>query len=176
MTVIDEFEEHRQDLEDLLVEVLGSLLGADEVAPGWDEPLEDTPVLASQLAIFDREDGSYTMVEIQSPLLVGRLIGSQLLGVANPSPEDLLDVIAELGNILAGNVKSLVRHSCRLSLPTADAHGRPRPSAGRGVRVTASVLGSTIELTVRSAGADEPGPDVCWPGSENYDEVMETQP
>ncbi|MBK6870117.1 MAG: chemotaxis protein CheX [Kineosporiaceae bacterium] len=175
MSVTDEFEEHRQDLEDLLVEVLASLLGADEVSPGWDEAMDDTPVLASQLAIFDRSDESFTIVEIQAPLMVGRMIGSQLLGDPNPSPEDLLDMVAELGNILAGNVKSLVRHSCRLSLPTADAHERPRPSAG-GVRVTAYVLGSTIELTVRPAGAGEPGPDVCWPGSNTYDELLETQP
>ena len=175
MSVIDEFEEAREDLEALLLEVLGSLLGADEVAPSWGDELGPGPVLESRLFIYDRADDSHTIVEIETPVMLGRVIAGRMMSIGDPSHEDLLDVVAELGNIIAGNVKSLVRHSCRLSLPTADAHERPRPSAG-GVRVTAYVLGSTIELTVRPAGAGEPGPDVCWPGSNTYDELLETQP
>jgi chemotaxis protein CheX len=174
VNVVDEFDQHREDLEALLVEVLGALLGADEVMPGLDDPLAAGPLLTSQLAIYDRDDGSYTVVEIQTPVTVGRVIAAQMMGLASPSPEDLLDAIAELGNIIAGNVKSLVRHSCRLSLPLAEVLDGVESDRGSGVRVAASVLGNDLHLTVRPARTGEPGPKVYWPGSE-HDEMQEIE-
>jgi hypothetical protein len=173
MSVIDEFEEARDDIEALLLEVLGSLLGADEVAPSAGDPIGPGPVLESRLVIHDRADDSYTVVEVETALRVGRVIAARMMRVADPSPEDLLDVVAELGNIIAGNVKSLIRHSCRLSLPSADVVESPSDAGEHGVRVSASVLGQVIQLTVRPALPREPVGDVRWPGS--YDDVLETQ-
>jgi len=46
-------------------------------------------------------------------------LAASLLGVAEPAGDDMLDVIAELGNIAAGNVKTLICHNGHLSLPMA---------------------------------------------------------
>lgn len=175
MSVIDEFEQHRDDLEALLVEVLGSLLDADEVSPSWGDPIAAGPVVRAHLAILDSQDESYTMVEVEASLGVVRHVGARMLNLADPSPDDLLDAMAELGNIVAGNVKSLVRHSCRLSLPVADLVDGPSGEPDSGVRVSASVLASTLNLTVRPAGEGEPGAELTWPGTRD-EEVLETQP
>lgn len=174
MSVIDEFEEARDDLEALLLEVLGSLLGADEVAPSWGDELGPGPVLESRLFIYDRADDSHTIVEIETPLMLGRVIAGRMMSIGDPSHEDLLDVVAELGNIIAGNVKSLIRHSCRLSLPTSTVTETGSQQGDHGVRVSAAVLGQVIQLTVRPALPEEPVSDVSWPGSYD-DDVLETQ-
>jgi len=178
--MIDEFAQRRDDLEALLIEVLGAVLGADEVGAGWGEPRTPGPVLVSRLAIRDRQDDSYTMVEIETPFAVGRLIGARMLSLADPTTEDLLDAVAELGNIVAGEVKPLVRHSCRLSLPVAELAVSATELPAGGVRVSASVFAGTpqpmVHLTVRPAGEAEPGPDTCWPGSPFDDDPREALP
>ncbi len=174
MSLVDEFELARAQFEELLVEILGSLLDPDTVghAPVGSEP--DLPALCSTLVIHDAQDDSYTVVEVRIGVDVCRWMAEQLLGEPYPTGEDMLDVIAELGNILAGNVKALIRHSCHLSLPVAkvlDARGDEPEDA---VRVEASVLGHLVELTVHAVSSSQVDRVVCWPGATK-DELVETQ-
>lgn len=166
MSVIDEFEEAREDLEALLVEVLGSVFG-EEAGPSWGEVLPAGPVVSARLAIHDEVDDSYTMVEVRTSAIVARILASRMMTTADPTPDDLLDAVAELGNIAGGNVKSLLRHSCRLSLPTSEATeagGGETPDVN-GVTVQAAVLGQVVELTVHAVDSIQ---GLYWPGS-TYD-------
>ena len=170
MSAIDEFEEAREDLEALLIEVLGSVF-SEEAMPVWDQGLPPGPVVSSRLAIHDEVDDSYTMVEVRTSAIVARVLASRMLLTADPGPDDLLDAVGELGNIAGGNVKSLLRHSCRLSLPTAEMadENRGTPDVD-GVTVRAAVLGQVVELTVHSADDIE---GLSWPGSTS-DQAVET--
>lgn len=174
MTVVEEFEGAREDLEALMVEVLAALLGAEEVGPAWPDLDLPRPALVSRLAIHDTEDDSFTAVEIRTGTMVGRLIAGRMLGVSEPSADDLMDAVAELGNIVAGNVKTLLLHSCRLSLPTAAPLEEADASAGEEAwtRAGACALGHLVELAVRPMTRDEITPDIYWPGTK--DEPMET--
>ncbi len=177
-SMLEEFEQAGEDLQMLLLEVLGSLLDVDEVAPSWQESMITGPAMVSRLAIHETEDDSYMLVEIQAGTQVVRLIAGAMLRVVQLSPEDLLDVVAELGNILAGNVKSLIRNSCRLSLPMASAVDQVDPKPGQEVRIGASVLGEPVHLVVRPARPEELE-HIAWPGVEDasgateHDEMME---
>jgi len=162
VSAIDEFEAAREDLEALLIEVLGTVAG-EEAMPVWDEVLPTGPVVMSRLAIHDEDDGSFTMVEIRTSSAVARVLASRMLFTPDPGPEDLLDAIGELGNIAGGNVKSLLRHSCRLSLPTAEVHEELEVTPQvPGVTVRAAVLGQVVELSVHIPD-DVSG--LCWPGA-----------
>jgi chemotaxis protein CheX len=172
VSAIDEFEEAREDLEALLIEVLGAVAG-EEAMPVWDETLPPGPVVSARLAIHDEEDDSYTMVTVRTSAIVARVLASRMLLTADPGPDDLLDAVGELGNIAGGNVKSLLRHSCRLSLPAAEMteHVGVETDPG-GVGVRASVLGQVVELIVDVA------PDVVglyWPGANVLPDVLETR-
>jgi chemotaxis protein CheX len=169
MSAIDEFEEAREDLEALLIEVLGSVF-SEEAMPVWDDALPPGPVVSSRLAIHDEVDDSYTMVEVRTSAIVARVLASRMLLTADPGPDDLLDAVGELGNIAGGNVKSLLRHSCRLSLPLAEMTEDAAPVDVDGVTVRAAVLGQVVELTVHLAGDIE---GLTWPGSAS-EEVVET--
>jgi chemotaxis protein CheX len=173
VSAIDEFEAAREDLEALLIEVLGTVAG-EEAMPVWDEGLPPGPVVSALLAIHDEEDDSYTMVSIRTSSIVARVLASRMLLTADPGPDDLLDAVGELGNIAGGNVKSLLRHSCRLSLPMAEVteHDESGSAAG-GVTVRAAVLGQVVELSVDVA-ADVTG--LYWPGSVPVPDVLETMP
>jgi len=172
VSAIDEFEEAREDLEALLIEVLGAVFG-EEAGIAWGQTIPAGPVVSSRLAIHDEEDDSYTLVEIRTSGIMARILASRMMTTADPSPDDLLDAIAELGNIAGGNVKSLLRHSCRLSLPTAEVtQATVEPEQPRdGVVVQASVLGQVVELIVHQADAVS---GLYWPGATHTD-VLEKQ-
>jgi len=162
VSAIDEFEEAREDLEALLIEVLGAVSG-EEAMPVWDETLPPGPVVSARLAIHDEVDDSFTMVGIRTSSIVARVLASRMLLTADPGPEDLIDAMGELGNIAGGNVKSLLRHSCRLSLPTAEVTENPGPEHEfSGVTVRASLLGQVVELSVDVA---EDVAGLYWPGT-----------
>jgi CheY-specific phosphatase CheX len=111
------------------------------------------------------------MVSVRTSSIVARVLASRMLLTPDPGPDDLLDAVGELGNIAGGNVKSLLRHSCRLSLPTAEVtEGADPHSDGSGVTVRASVLGQVVELTVDVAG-DVSG--LYWPGSSSVPDALE---
>jgi chemotaxis protein CheX len=172
VSAIDEFEAAREDLEALLIEVLGTVAG-EEAMPVWDQGLPPGPVVSSRLAIHDEEDDSYTMVSIRTSSIVARVLASRMLLTPDPGPDDLLDAVGELGNIAGGNVKSLLRHSCRLSLPTAEVTESPQDDAGHGgVTVRAAVLGQVVELSVDVAGDVA---DLYWPGSTPAPDALEAQ-
>jgi chemotaxis protein CheX len=173
VSAIDEFEEAREDLEALLIEVLGAVAG-EEAMPVWgEEAMPPGPVVSAKLAIHDEVDDSYTMVGIRTSAIVARVLASRMLLTADPGPDDLIDAVGELGNIAGGNVKSLLRHSCRLSLPSAEVTEHPAlEHALGGVIVRASVLGQVVELSVDIAG-DVTG--LYWPGSAALPDVVEAQ-
>jgi hypothetical protein len=170
---IDEFEAAREDLEALLIEVLGTVAG-EEAMPVWDETLPPGPIVWARLAIHDEDDDSYTMVSVRTSSIVARVLASRMLLTPDPGPDDLLDAVGELGNIAGGNVKSLLRHSCRLSLPQAEMvdGGQVHPEPG-GVTVRACVLGQVVELEV-DATDDVAG--LYWPGATTAADVLESTP
>jgi chemotaxis protein CheX len=170
VSAIDEFEAAREDLEALLIEVLGAVAG-EEALPVWEEGLPPGPVVWSRLAIHDEEDDTYTMVIVRTSSIVARVLASRMLLTPDPGPDDLLDAVGELGNIAGGNVKSLLRHSCRLSLPAAEVTETPKMS-DTGVTVRASVLGQVVELTVDVA--DDVG-GLYWPGGAPVSDMLEPQ-
>ena len=162
MSVIDEFEEAREDLEALLIEVLGSIFG-EEAMSVWDQSLPAGPLVSSRLAIHDEVDDTYTLVEVRTSAIVARVLASRMLLTVDPGPDDLLDAVGELGNIAGGNVKSLLRHSCRLSLPLAEVvETVPGEADVAGVTIRAAVLGQVVELVVHLADDIE---GLTWPGS-----------
>ncbi|MDQ1289693.1 MAG: chemotaxis protein CheX [Actinomycetota bacterium] len=170
MSAIDEFEAAREDLEALLIEVLGAVAG-EEALPVWDEGLPSGPIVWSRLAIHDEEDDSFTMVSVRTSSIVARVLASRMLLTPDPGPDDLLDAVGELGNIAGGNVKSLLRHSCRLSLPAAEVTEDAKPTE-TGVTVRAAVLGQVVELTVDVAG-DVSG--LYWPGGSPLTDALESR-
>jgi hypothetical protein len=172
VSVIDGFEEAREELEALLIEVLGTVFG-EEAGIAWGQSIPPGPVVSSRLAIHDEEEDSYTVVEIRTGGAMAQILASRMMTTADPSPDDLLDAVAELGNIAGGNVKSLLRHACRLSLPTAEVTQdsiEPEPPVD-GVAVQACVLGQVVELIVYQADAIS---GLCWPGSPRS-HVLENQ-
>lgn len=171
MSAIDEFEGAREDLEALLIEVLGAVAG-EEAMPAWDDTEPPDPIVSGHLAIHDEVDDSYTRVTVRASSILARVLASRMLLTADPGPEDLLDAIGELANILGGNVKSLLRHSCRLSLPVSEIIAVGADSHPGGVTVRASVLGQVIELVV-DAATDISG--LVWPGSAPAPDALERQ-
>jgi chemotaxis protein CheX len=172
VSAIDEFEAAREDLEALLIEVLGAVFN-EEAMPAFDEGVPPGRVVRADLAIHDESDDSFTIVEVRVCPVMARVLAARMMGIPSPSPEDLMDAVGELGNIIGGNVKSLLRHSCRLSLPSAEvAEGstEPHPDA---VVVRSVVLGQVVELSVRAAG-DHDGK--VWPGAMPSIHAMESQP
>jgi hypothetical protein len=171
---IDEFEDAREDLEALLIEVLGAVAG-EEAMQVWDETLPPGPVVRSRLSIHDEEDDSYIMISVWTSVIMARVMASRMMHTSDPGPDDLLDAVGELGNIAGGNVKSLLRHSCRLSLPVAEMNERAESGIGDGdsggVTVRAGVLGQVVELTVEVA---DDVSDLYWPGATS-DNALETQ-
>ena len=167
MSLVAEFENAREDLEGLLVECLETLLN-EEVGIAWGQQLPAGPTFSARLGILDAEDNARTQVVVSTGTTVARLIAGRMLAIADPSSDDVLDAIGELGNILGGNVKSLLRHACRLSLPTAEVSEFPIRTEVAGVSVQALVLGHLVELTV---GAGDSIQGLCWPGSAS-DEIL----
>lgn len=169
MTTIDELEDARQDLETLLTDVLYSVVG--EEAYPTDDPLPGGPVAASRLAAHDELEDSYLGIKVRVGAVLARLLASRMMAVGDPSPDDLLDAVGELGNIIGGNVKTLLFHTARLSLPVADLADQSRDPAESGAMVVkAQVFGQVAELALVP---DAPVDGLFWPPSV-ADEVMES--
>lgn len=185
MITHDELEFARPDLEALLLEVLTSVF-TEEAYPD-DSPLPDGDLVTARLSILEEDGGSHLGVEIRTGGVLARLLAWRMFGADDPREPDLLDAVGELGNIAAGNVKSLLFHAARLSLPGARLDGAPGPTPpesaggptgdaadGRAAPVTvgAAVLGQVVRLTL-IPGADPDG--LTWPPTTD-DELLETQP
>jgi hypothetical protein len=190
MITHDELEFARPDLEALLLEVLTSVF--TEEAYTDDSPLPAGDRVTARLSILEEAEGFHLGVEIHTGGVLARLLAWRMFGADDPREPDLLDAVGELGNIAAGNVKSLLFHAARLSLPGARLDGAPAhappagpaaripadpaadPADGRTAPVTvgAAVLGQVVRL-VLTPGADPDG--LTWPPTTD-DELLETQP
>jgi hypothetical protein len=171
MTTIDELEDARQDLETLLTDVLYSVVG--EEAYSTDEPLPHGPVATSRLSAHDELEDAYLGIQVRVGAVLARLLASRMMAVGDPSPDELLDAVGELGNIIGGNVKTLMFHTARLSLPIADlADDVTAGEAAPAVKVRAHVLGQVAELALTP---DAPIDGLFWPPSV-ADDVMENTP
>lgn len=158
MSAFDDLDQVTEDLESLLLDVLGSVLSEDAV-PCWDE-LPAGPQAIAVLAIHDQTDGEHLGIAVRLGLPLARVLASRMMTVADPSEEDVVDAVGELGNIAGGNVKSLLCQHARLSLPTAELVDRGEPVPSGSVQVRAVVLGQVVELTL-SPG--RPAEGLAWP-------------
>lgn len=170
MTTIDDLEDARAELETLLTDVLSSVFG--EQAYPTDDRLPRGPVATSRLAAHDQLDNGFLGIEMHIGSVLARLLASRMMAVGDPCPGDLLDAVGELGNIVAGNVKTLLFHTARLSLPVAELAeaGDRRPP--RAVVIRAEVFGQVAELSLVPDVAVE---GLTWPPSV-LEEVLGSQP
>jgi hypothetical protein len=167
MSVFDDLDQAMEDLEGLLLDVLGSVLSEDAV-PCWDE-LPPGPQAQANLAVHDQGEGGYLGITVRLGLPLARVLASRMMTVADPSTEDVVDAVGELGNIAGGNVKSLLCQHARLSLPTAELVEEAVPATPDSVQVRAVVLGQVVELTL-SPG--HPAEGLAWP-PENVQEAVD---
>jgi hypothetical protein len=153
------------DLEILLGELISSVLG-EESLPVLDGRRVTAPMAVSHLVVHDHADDSYLAVEVRASADLVSDLAAKLLGIPNPPPDDMLDVIAELGNIAAGNVKTLLCTNGRLSLPaSALLTARTADPAGT-VRAAAVLLGAVLELVVMPLErTDITVTEARWPGA-----------
>ena len=134
-------------LDTLLGEMILAVLG-EESLPIVDGRRPATPTAASHLVIHDLADDSYLAVEIRASAELVSALAAKLLGIADPSPDDMLDVIAEFGNIAAGNVKTLLCTNGRLSLPASALQAAGGDDPVGTVRAGAELLDQVLELVV----------------------------
>ena len=152
------------DLHSLLVEMISMVLG-EESAPATPHVVPILPLAVSRLIVHDVTDDSYVGVEVRASSDLVATLAAGLLGVPDPAPDDMLDVIAELGNIAAGNIKTMLCGDGRLSLPSAELLRERSDDPVGSVRGTALVLGHVMELVVMPlTGAIETLEQVRWPG------------
>jgi hypothetical protein len=163
--ILDELEEARPDLEDILVEVLSTVFAdeayAVEPAP-FPGAVEDLSTAVSRLEIHDPGDDSYTVIEVRLGVEAAQALASRMLQLGSPGSDDLLDAVGELGNIAAGNVKSLLRQTTRLSLPSARLERSDSDDQVSMVKVAAMVQGHLVQLGVIPADKSD---GALWPGT-----------
>jgi hypothetical protein len=146
-------------LETLLVEMIAMVLGEEAVLST--DSLPAVPLAVSRLIIHDSAEEFYLGVEMRAEGTLATMLTSSLLAVEDPAPDDVLDVIAELGNIAAGNVKTLLCTNARLSLPASVLAPPPLHDPAGGVRAVATLLGHVIELVVMPVSGADAG--TRWP-------------
>lgn len=166
MTTTEELEDAREDLESLLMDVLFSVLG--EEAYPTEDPLSLGPVAGAHLAVHDEIEDCYLGIQVRLGAVLARMLAGRMMSIGDPGPDDLVDTVGELGNILGGNVKTLLFHKARLSLPVAELGGNGRV-LDSGVRVAVTAFGQVVELLLQPSASID---GLYWPSSMN-DEVME---
>ena len=154
-----------EELTAVLVDVLGAV--AREEAAGARGGAPDDVQVAARLAIRDGERCAWT-VEVRVGAPLARVLAGRMLNVADPVPDDVLDAVAEIGNIAGGNVKTLLCEHGRLSLPSARVVEHAAPPDHDGVRVRAVVLGHVAELVLTAGGAMD---DLHWPPDAPHDDA-----
>jgi len=138
------------DLAAMLADVLSTVLG-QEALPTSEPMGDDGPVALARLAIHDEATGQYAGVEVQVGTGLARVLASRMMLMADPSDDDVIDAVAELGNITAGSTKSLLFKHARLSLPSSEiVPAETVAAAERAERqqVRAIVLGHVVQLSV----------------------------
>jgi hypothetical protein len=154
------------DLEALLPEMSSSVLGEASM-PVLDGRRPAAPTGVSRLVVHDAVADWYLGVEVRASVELVSRLATKLLGVTDPAPDDMLDVIAELGNIAAGNIKTLLRTHGQLSLPSSVLLTTSLDDPAGLVRTAIVVLDQVLELAVmplsRTDGAIT---DARWPGTQ----------
>jgi len=174
MSVFTDLDEQIQvELDVILTDVLSSVLAEEAIATR--NGLPTGPLVVARLAIHDREHESYAAVEVRTGVGLARVLAARMMSMAAPGPEDIVDAIAEIGNITGGNVKTLLCHHARLSLPTSQITEQA-PYANdadiEGTCVRAIVLGHVAQLTIQpNAGID----GLVWPPYA-FDDTQEELP
>jgi len=175
MSVFTDLDDHaRADLDTILTDVLSSVLAEEAIATH--NQLPQGPLAVARLAIHDQLADGYAVVEVRAGVSLARVIAARMMSVAAPAPEDIVDAVAELGNIAGGNVKTLLCHHARLSLPASEIteqapFAEPEPHDG-GAYVRAMVLGHVAQLAIRPDAAID---GLIWPPS-SPDEILERSP
>lgn len=159
------------ELDAILTDVLSSVLAEEAIATH--NRLPTGPLAVARLAIHDEVEDGYAMVEVRTGVSLARVIAARMMSVAAPDPEDIVDAVAEVGNITGGNVKTLLCRHARLSLPSSEiteqapfAEAEPRDG---GAYVRAMVLGHVAQLAIRPDAAID---GLIWPPS-TPDEIPE---
>jgi chemotaxis protein CheX len=166
--MLHELEDFRDDVESLLGDVLASVFeeeaevpagpaaSPDGESPDGESPDDEGPDAAALVAIHDDETGDELGVHVRVAAVLARILATRMFGCDEPTSEDLLDAVGELGNIAGGNVKALLFGAGRLSLPSAvlgspagappvrDGADAPAPP----MTIRALVLGLPVELTL----------------------------
>ncbi len=144
------------DICQLVGEVWTSFLG-DEIYP-VDEAAESSTEVISSVSITGAWNGHLLL----SLTTVGAAAVAQAMFETDaPSPEELADAVGELGNIIAGNVKSTLPEPSALSLPQVafDAHAVSLPSARERLRAAMGWSGHVVVVSlweaVGSAGKEK---------------------
>ena len=169
MSTVDELEDARVDLEALLEDVLYSVLG-EETYP-TEDPLGAGQIAASRLAIHDELADDYLGIEVRIGAVLARVLASRMLMIGAPTEDDLIDAVGELGNIIGGNVKTMLYHSARLSLPVAEVIPRAHDPLPDEVSVRGLVFGQVAEMALHLNPKIE---GLYWPASTT-DQVVETK-
>jgi len=153
-----ELADLEEDLESLLLDVLTTVLSEEAVPVATDLP--PGPRAVARLAIHDEIEDSYLEVAVRIGLPLAKVAACRMMSVADPSTDDVVDAVGELGNIAGGNVKSLLFNHSRLSLPIAEIDDAPGPQCESTVHVRALVLGQVVELSVTPTSDVD---DLYWP-------------
>ena len=165
MSAAPELESAVPHLTTLLGELIGSVLG-EESLPILDGRRPLSPMGVSHLIVHDVAADFYLAVEVRASVDLVSDLAAKLLGVPDPAPDDMLDVIAELGNIAAGNVKTLLCTNGRLSLPASALLTHLADDPVGTVRAAADLLDHVLELVVMPlTRLDATVTTARWPGA-----------
>jgi chemotaxis protein CheX len=105
----------REEIEEI-VQMIWSTLVDMPIVPGGDAVRSDESTVTGIVNIDGAWHGA---VFVRCPLaLAARVTSSMLQSGDGPSLDDVCDVLGELTNMVAGNVKALLPHPSVLSLPT----------------------------------------------------------
>jgi Chemotaxis phosphatase CheX len=175
MSVFTDLDEHVQvELDVILTDVLSSILAEEAIATR--NSLPGGPLVVARLAIHDQVNETYASVEVRTGVGLGRVLAGRMMAMAAPDAEDVVDAVAEVGNIVGGNVKTLLCHHARLSLPisqiTEQAPYAAAESELDGTCVRAIVLGHVAQLAIQPHAAVD---GLVWPPSAS-DESEEERP
>jgi hypothetical protein len=170
VSAMDVIEDARADISALLAEVICAVLD-EKVVPGCAGTIDLGPCVRARLAVCDQVDGSAMLIELRMEIMVARFLAGHMMATSAPGVEDVLDAVGELGNMAAGNIKTLFPHSYRLSLPTVELMAEAPEHPADAVVVRAGVLGQPVELSVAPV-ADTT--DLYWPGIDQ-DSALERQ-
>lgn len=147
------------ELAATLADVLSAML--EQGAEPTSAPISAGSMAVATLAIHDEVSDTYTRIELQVGTALARVLAGRMMLMADPSHEDIVDTVAEVGNIVAGSTKSLLFKHARLSLPNCELPSRGTgPLPERSQQVRAIVLGHVVQLTV----VPDTHPDgLLWP-------------